>query len=175
MTRANFLWFLCGAAFGGLVLSSTVIVPQPAPIPHVIVEPSQSPEPPLARDDGNDLPESQRILFRRSVAAAEAAAEAKAEKVFAARGPGLFAKAFENVIDEATAQAEGRKTVTGIWSFLGGKLFQLIRIALKVLFLSVLTDIVVSHWAIVSFGVVAIVSIIFWTNGWIGRLFGVGK
>ena len=165
--RAAFLWFLAGGASGLMLASVSVSVPPATPVRLEI----DTHEPPLAltEDELSGLSDRERFLFKRFADVADR----RAERAIEARGPGIVAKAIGQTIDEATAAAEGRKTAGGIWAALGAKLFQFVRVALRLLFVGVLGDVIYTYWYIAGPLIFGVISVVVWINGGVVKLFGV--
>jgi len=170
MNRDNLLWFCLGGVVAFVLLTQTRVI-DPKPVPpqpvHDII--FDTPEPPLAltADELDGLSERERFLFKRFADVADR----RAERALEVRGPGIVAKAIGQTIDEATAAAEGKTTVSGIWSALGMKLFQFVRTVIRAVYIWATTDVIWTYWYIFWPLVVVIVSVIFWMNGWIGSWF----
>ena len=164
--RAAFLWFLAGGASGLMLASVSVSVPPATPVRLEI----DTHEPPLAltEDELSGLSDRERFLFKRFADVADR----RAERAIEARGPGIVAKAIGQTIDEATAAAEGRKTAGGIWAALGAKLFQFVRVAMRAIYIAITVDVIWTYWYIFWPLVVAVISVVFWMNGWMAKLLG---
>lgn len=172
MNRDNLLWFCLGGVVAFVLLTQTRVI-DPKPVPpqpvHDII--FDTPEPPLAltADELEGLSERERFLFKRFADVADR----RAERALEVRGPGIVAKAIGQTIDEATAAAEGRKTAGGIWAALGAKLFQFVRVALRLLFVGVLGDVIYTYWYIAGPLIFGVISVVVWINGGVVKLFGV--